>query len=106
MESWRRSRDGARLFDREMVGVPLLALTGAATITFLSTANSSLQLGSTTAMRGRVMSLYLLVTVLASYYAALGVTVVAAEHRLERVVSFADLVVTCDGGRVGIVTIP
>ena len=32
----------------------------------------------------------------------LGVTVVAAEHRLERVVSFADLVVTCDGGRVGI----
>ena len=39
----------------------LLALTGAATITFLSTANSTLQLASTTEMRGRVMSLYLLV---------------------------------------------
>jgi len=43
------------------VAVVLLALTGAATITFLSTANTSLQLGSSTAMRGRVMSLYLLV---------------------------------------------
>jgi energy-coupling factor transporter ATP-binding protein EcfA2 len=30
----------------------------------------------------------------------LGVTVIAAEHRLERVASFADVVVTCDGGRV------
>ena len=39
----------------------LLALTGAATITFLSTANSTLQLTSSTEMRGRVMSLYLLV---------------------------------------------
>ena len=39
----------------------LLALTGAATITFLSTANSTLQLSSTTEMRGWVMSLYLLV---------------------------------------------
>jgi MFS family permease len=39
----------------------LLALTGAATITFLSTANSTLQLRSSTEMRGRVMSLYLLV---------------------------------------------
>jgi MFS family permease len=39
----------------------LLALTGAATITFLSTANSTLQLSSSTEMRGRVMSLYLLV---------------------------------------------
>jgi MFS family permease len=38
-----------------------LALTGAATITFLSTANSTLQLSSSTEMRGRVMSLYLLV---------------------------------------------
>ncbi len=39
----------------------LLALTGASTITFLSTANTMLQLSSTTEMRGRVMSLYLLV---------------------------------------------
>lgn len=39
----------------------LLALTGAATITFLSTANSTLQLSSSPEMRGRVMSLYLLV---------------------------------------------
>ncbi|HVF32409.1 MAG TPA: MFS transporter [Acidimicrobiales bacterium] len=39
----------------------LLALTGAATITFLSTANTTLQLRSSTEMRGRVMSLYLLV---------------------------------------------
>ena len=38
-----------------------LALTGAATITFLSTANSTLQITSSTEMRGRVMSLYLLV---------------------------------------------
>jgi MFS family permease len=38
-----------------------LALTGAATITFLSTANSTLQLSSSSEMRGRVMSLYLLV---------------------------------------------
>lgn len=30
----------------------------------------------------------------------LGMTVVAAEHRLERVVGFADVVVTCHGGRV------
>lgn len=30
----------------------------------------------------------------------LGVTVIAAEHRLERVATFADIVVTCDGGRV------
>ncbi|MEA3077231.1 MAG: hypothetical protein QOF60_2139 [Actinomycetota bacterium] len=43
------------------MAVPMLALTGAATITFLSTANSSLQIRSSTAMRGRVMSLYLLV---------------------------------------------
>ncbi len=39
----------------------MLTLTGAATITFLSTANTLLQLGSSTEMRGRVMSLYLLV---------------------------------------------
>jgi MFS family permease len=39
----------------------LLMLTGAATITFLSTANSTLQLRSSSEMRGRVMSLYLLV---------------------------------------------
>lgn len=39
----------------------LLSLTGAATITFLSTANSTLQLSSSSEMRGRVMSLYLLV---------------------------------------------
>ena len=43
------------------VAFVLLALTGAATITFLSTANSTLQLRSSTEMRGRVMSLYLLV---------------------------------------------
>jgi MFS family permease len=41
--------------------VPALALAGAATITFLSTANTMLQLGSSPEMRGRVMSLYLLV---------------------------------------------
>ena len=43
------------------VAFVLLALTGAATITFLSTANSTLQLTSSPEMRGRVMSLYLLV---------------------------------------------
>ena len=43
------------------VAFVLLALTGAATITFLSTANSTLQLRSSPEMRGRVMSLYLLV---------------------------------------------
>jgi len=43
------------------VAFVLLALTGAATITFLSTANSTLQLSSSAEMRGRVMSLYLLV---------------------------------------------
>ena len=32
----------------------------------------------------------------------LGVTVIAAEHRLERVASFADIVITCDGGRVSV----
>lgn len=31
----------------------------------------------------------------------MGVTVIAAEHRLERVATFADVVVTCDEGRVG-----
>jgi MFS family permease len=44
-----------------VVAGALLALTGAATITFLSTANSTLQLSSSPEMRGRVMSLYLLV---------------------------------------------
>jgi MFS family permease len=39
----------------------LLTLTGASTITFLSTANSLLQLSSSAEMRGRVMALYLLV---------------------------------------------
>ena len=39
----------------------LLAVTGGATITFLSTANSTLQLASADEMRGRVMSLYLIV---------------------------------------------
>ncbi|MBW3595312.1 MAG: ATP-binding cassette domain-containing protein [Actinobacteria bacterium] len=34
----------------------------------------------------------------------LGITVVAAEHRLERVVSFADTVVTCDAGRADVAT--
>lgn len=43
------------------VAALMLALTGAATITFLSTANTMLQLNSSTEMRGRVMSLYLLV---------------------------------------------
>src|SRR5207249_10464954 len=43
------------------VGTIALALTGASTITFLSTANSTLQLSSSTEMRGRVMSLYLIV---------------------------------------------
>jgi MFS family permease len=44
-----------------LVAGVLLALTGAATITFLSTANSTLQISSSSEMRGRVMSLYLLV---------------------------------------------
>ncbi len=43
------------------VAALMLSLTGAATITFLSTANTMLQLKSSTEMRGRVMSLYLLV---------------------------------------------
>ncbi|MBW3557401.1 MAG: MFS transporter [Actinobacteria bacterium] len=41
--------------------VVLLVLAGGAAITFLSTANSMLQLGSSNEMRGRVMALYLLV---------------------------------------------
>lgn len=44
-----------------VVAAGMLALAGAATITFLSTANTLLQLTSSTEMRGRVMSLYLLV---------------------------------------------
>jgi len=44
-----------------VVTIVLMALAGAATITFLSTANSMLQLGSSPEMRGRVMALYLLV---------------------------------------------
>lgn len=44
-----------------VVAALMLALAGAATITFLSTANTLLQLTSSTEMRGRVMSLYLLV---------------------------------------------
>ena len=32
----------------------------------------------------------------------LGVTVVAAEHRIERVAAFADVVITCDEGRVDV----
>jgi energy-coupling factor transport system ATP-binding protein len=32
----------------------------------------------------------------------LGVTVIAAEHRLERVASYADVVITCDEGRVAV----
>lgn len=39
----------------------VLALVGAAVITFMTTANSILQLGSEPAMRGRVMALYALV---------------------------------------------
>ena len=41
--------------------VVLLVLLGATAITFLATANASLQLASSTEMRGRVMSLYLIV---------------------------------------------
>ncbi|HUP86491.1 MAG TPA: MFS transporter [Acidimicrobiales bacterium] len=52
---------GVALSPTLVVAGVLLALTGAATITFLSTANSTLQLSSSTEMRGRVMSLYLLV---------------------------------------------
>lgn len=44
-----------------VVTVLLLGLSGVATITFLSTANAMLQLGSSPEMRGRVMALYLLV---------------------------------------------
>ena len=43
------------------VAIFVLALAGGATITFLSTANSMLQLSSSSEMRGRVMSLYLIV---------------------------------------------
>ena len=43
------------------VATVLLALTGAATITFLSTANALLQLSSDQQMRGRVMALYAMV---------------------------------------------
>jgi MFS family permease len=43
------------------VAIPALALAGAATITFLSTANSLLQLSASMEMRGRVMALYALV---------------------------------------------
>ncbi len=43
------------------VATVLLALTGAATITFLSTANALLQLSSDQQMRGRVMALYAIV---------------------------------------------
>jgi MFS family permease len=43
------------------LALPLLALAGAAGITFMTTANSTLQLASDPAMRGRVMALYLLV---------------------------------------------
>jgi MFS family permease len=39
----------------------LLPLVGAATMAFMATANSTLQLGSSPAMRGRVMALYVLV---------------------------------------------
>ena len=52
---------GVALSPTVVVAAVFLALTGAATITFLSTANSTLQLSSSTEMRGRVMSLYLLV---------------------------------------------
>ncbi len=52
---------GVALAPNLLVAGVLLALTGAATITFLSTANTTLQLSSSTEMRGRVMSLYLLV---------------------------------------------
>ena len=44
-----------------VVAVLALALVGASAITFLSTANSTLQLSSSSEMRGRVMSLYLIV---------------------------------------------
>jgi MFS family permease len=43
------------------VEVVVLALLGAAVITFMTTANAMLQLGSEPAMRGRVMALYALV---------------------------------------------
>jgi MFS family permease len=43
------------------IALPFLALAGAAAITFLSTANSLLQLASSPEMRGRVMALYALV---------------------------------------------
>lgn len=43
------------------IAIPVLALVGAATITFLATANSLLQLASVPEMRGRVMALYGLV---------------------------------------------
>ena len=34
----------------------------------------------------------------------LGITVVAAEHRLERIANFADIVITCDGGGTDVAT--
>jgi MFS family permease len=44
-----------------LIAIPMLALAGAATITFLATANSLLQIASSMEMRGRVMALYALV---------------------------------------------
>ena len=41
-----------------VTALPLLILTGAASMAFLATANSTLQLSSSDAMRGRVMALY------------------------------------------------
>lgn len=52
---------GIALSPNLVVTVLLLGLSGVATITFLSTANAILQLGSSPEMRGRVMALYLLV---------------------------------------------
>jgi MFS family permease len=46
-----------RLIDEEM----LIVLVGAASMTFMATANSTCQLSSTPEMRGRVMALYGLV---------------------------------------------
>jgi MFS family permease len=42
------------------IGLPLLTVMGMCSITFMATANSTLQLTSTPAMRGRVMALYAL----------------------------------------------
>ena len=52
---------GVSLAPSLALALPLFALTGAMSMTFMATANSTLQLTATPSMRGRVMALYTLV---------------------------------------------